>query len=126
MSSHTFNLRTRSLVNLCFWLIQIPATLCLKPIFDADAPRRKRAYAATTYLAVFTIASWIIETIWLNGSDPISINEPPRNLDWVDGASKIGPLFAGYTLNGVIYACWQSVVQVCFYFLPEALALSAF
>lgn len=138
MSAHTFNLRTRSLVNLMFWLIQIPATILLKPMFDADCRRRTRALMATSYLAVIVIAVWVEETgkclhilgsrllhslltegivrlyaclVWLTGRNAITVNEPPLNLDWTDSAAKVGPLFAGYMLNGVIYSCWQSVVQ---------------
>lgn len=111
MSAFSFNLRTRSLVSLCFWLVQIPATLLLKPIFDADLPRRTRAYMGATFLLVITIAVWATEITWLKGPNGITINEEPLNLDWTDSASRVGPLFAGYVLNGIIYACWQSVVQ---------------
>lgn len=92
-------------------MIQIPATLLLKPIFDADLPRRTRAYMGTTFLLIITIAVWATELAWLKGSNGISVNEEALNLDWTDSASRVGPLFAGYVLNGCIYACWQSVVQ---------------
>ncbi|EIM92124.1 uncharacterized protein STEHIDRAFT_136133 [Stereum hirsutum FP-91666 SS1] len=111
MSAHVFNLRTRSLVNLCFWAVQIPATLALQPIFDADMPRRRRAYIAATYVAVITLAIWIDETIWLTGPNKISVNDDALNLDWTDDSALVGPLFSGYVLSGVIYAIWQSVVQ---------------
>jgi hypothetical protein len=111
MSAHVYNLRTRSLVSMCFWMIQIPATILLKPIFDADLPRRTRAYMGATFLLIITIAVWATEIAWLKGSDGISVNEEPLNLDWTGSASRVGPLFAGYVLNGCIYACWQSVVQ---------------
>lgn len=111
MSAHAYNLRTRSLVSMCFWMIQIPATLMLKPIFDADLPRRTRAFMGTTFLLIITIAVWATEITWLKGSNGIIIGEEPLNLDWTDSASRVGPLFAGYVLNGCIYACWQSVVQ---------------
>lgn len=61
MSAHTFNLRTRSLVNLMFWLIQIPATLLLQPIFDAKCRRRTRALMGATYLLVIVLTVMIVE-----------------------------------------------------------------
>lgn len=118
---------------MMFWMIQIPATLMLKPIFDANLPRRVRAYMGATFLLIITVAVWATELAWLKGPNGISVNEEPLNLDWSDSASRVspiehavmndalttlltflmqvGPLFAGYMLNGCIYACWQSVVQ---------------
>ena len=49
--------------------------------------------------------------VWLRGPNSITVHEAALNLDWTDSAARVGPLFAGYVLNGVIYACWQSVVQ---------------
>lgn len=85
--------------SVCFWAIQIPATLVLQPIFDTqNLSRRTRAYIATAYLAIFTLAIWINETIWLTGPDSVSVKDDPLNLDWTDDSAQVGPLFAGYVL----------------------------
>lgn len=116
-----FNVRTRSLNNLLYWVAQIFGALIWGWILDwARFSRKTRAYAYHGVLFVLTMA------IWGGGYDFQKQFTRADNdagtlvaMDWTDGA-YIGPMFL-YIFYGMFDAIWQTYV----YWLLGALTNSS-
>ncbi|KAJ9145453.1 Membrane transporter protein [Pleurostoma richardsiae] len=105
-----FNLRTRSLNNLLFQVIMIPAPICLAMIMDNPriASRRTKGLIGTAVVGVITMATTAGLLGWVIHNNVNGDNDPPA-VDWTDSAFAAG--FILYLLNGIIYACFQIAVQ---------------
>lgn len=116
-----FNIRTRSLNNLLYWLAQIVGALTWGFILDWKRFNRKtRAKAFHIFVFVITMA------IWGGGYDfqkqftrAESESGDVEAMDWTDGA-YIGPMFL-YMFYGIFDAIWQTYV----YWLLGALTNSS-
>lgn len=105
-----FNLRTRSLNNLLFYTIMIPAPIGLAYILDNKNIKSRRSRGQLGALAVGLITTgatcgllaWTI-------SNGIDRNNPPPAVDWSDSRFAAG--FVLYLLFGVVFACFQIIVQ---------------
>lgn len=111
INGRLFNLRTRSLSNLLFQVIMIPAPMMLAWLMDNQriASRRKRGLLGVAAVGVVTICAntGVIGWIVANNMDERSASAKP--VDWTDKA--FAPAFVLYLLYGIIYACFQIVVQ---------------
>lgn len=116
-----FNIRTRSLNNLLYWMAQIVGALTWGFVLDWERYNRKiRAKAFHIILFVLTMV------IWGGGYDfqkqftrKESENGDVKAMDWTDGA-YIGPMFL-YMFYGLFDAIWQTYV----YWLLGALTNSS-
>ncbi|CAG7917678.1 unnamed protein product [Penicillium olsonii] len=105
-----FNLRTRSLNNLLFQAVMIPSPLLLGWILDNKRiqSRKLRGAMGTAYVAVITIGATCGLLAWTLKNN-ISRSNDSRAVDWKDSAFAPGVVL--YLLFGVIYACFQIIVQ---------------
>ena len=88
----------------------IPAPLCLALIMDNPRilSRRKKGLIGTTIVGIISIATLAGLLGWVIHND-VDRNKTPPAVDWTDSAFAAG--FILYLLNGIIYACYQIVVQ---------------
>lgn len=105
-----FNLRTRSLNNLLFQFIMIPAPLALSYVIDSQrSTRRIRGVLGSSIMGLITLGAtagllgWIIH----NNID-VGRHDPP-GIDWHDPQFASG--FVLYLLFGIVYATFQICVQ---------------
>ncbi|XXH05712.1 hypothetical protein Hte_012147 [Hypoxylon texense] len=111
INAYYFNLRTRSLNNLLFQAIMIPAPIALSYIMDSRQIRSRRAkgllgtfaVGAVTLGATAGLLAWIV----LNDVDRSVVPSP--SVDWTDAAFAAG--FVLYLLFGAVFACFQVAVQ---------------
>ncbi|KAK8853510.1 hypothetical protein IAR55_004217 [Kwoniella newhampshirensis] len=111
LSSHWYNLRTRCLVSVVFWLIQIPSTFALKWILARPVRRRTQAMYGIAFLFIVTSCAWIAEFLFLTRKNVLREQTPPA-IDWSSPASDVAPHFLAYGIFfGIIYANWQGLGQ---------------
>ncbi|KAK5124766.1 hypothetical protein LTR85_001479 [Meristemomyces frigidus] len=110
INSYYFNLRTRSLNNLLFQAIMIPAPIALAWVMDNPRimSRRNRGLSGVAIVGTITMASTagLLGWVMRNNIDR-SLTSPA--VDWTDSAFASG--FVLYVLSGIVYACFQITVQ---------------
>ncbi|KAF6794594.1 UNC93-like protein 7 [Colletotrichum sojae] len=124
MNAAHFNVRTRALNNLLYWLAQILGALVFGYALDFHKVRRSlRAKGSYVALAVLTMAIWGGGFAWHRqqaGREATSAEDFVK-VDWTDGGSKyIGPMFL-YIFFGFFDAVWQT----CIYWYMGALSNSS-
>lgn len=109
-TGYLFNLRTRSLNNLIFNFVMIPASLGFAFIMDTSkiTSRRQRGLVSITIVGVVTL-SLLCGTLGYLYTHGIDRNLPSPDLDWTDSAAH--PVLFLYVLFGITDACFQIVVQ---------------
>ncbi|KAK5948242.1 hypothetical protein OHC33_010676 [Knufia fluminis] len=110
INAYYFNLRTRSLNNLLFQAIMIPAPICLAYIMDNKKIRSRRIKGLLGSVLVGLISLGAIGGLlgWVV-SNHIDRTKAAPAIDWTDSAFAAG--FILYVLSGIIYACFQIAVQ---------------
>lgn len=107
INANYFNLRTRSLCNVMFWAIQIPATIALYPMLDnTHLRRRTRGLIGVTYTCIIVLVAYILN-ISFAATHVLDRSIPGPSLDWTD--SGFGWVFTGYLFFGMIYTAWPIV-----------------
>lgn len=97
-NSYTFTLRTRTLNNLLYWLIQIPAGYVHSRIADSRRmSRRTRALVLTTFVGVIVFAGFIGAEIVTNQTAYADRSKSGPAMDWSD---------PGYGGRLVLYLVW--------------------
>ena len=125
MNLAQFNVRTRALNNLLYWLAQIFGALIVGYALDTSSVRRSvRAKISLVVLFVLTFAIWGGGYAWQKDQRPREIAMNPANedakIDWDDGAHKfLAPMFL-YFFYGFFDAAWQT----CIYWYMGALSNS--
>lgn len=98
VNGYTFTLRTRTLNNLLYWLIQIPAGYIHSLIADNKRmSRRTRAFVLTTFVLVFVLSGFIGAEVLVSGSDYADRSKTGPEIDWTD---------KGYGSRLVLYLVW--------------------
>lgn len=102
VNGYFFNLRTRSLNNLMFNFIQIPASIGMTWILDSRrfGRRRSRALIAITIMSTITLGICSAEAAWLS-QKKINRNETGPSTDWKDSA--FAGAFVIYVIYGSVY-----------------------
>ncbi|KAG0649923.1 hypothetical protein D0Z07_4073 [Hyphodiscus hymeniophilus] len=110
INGYYFNLRTRSLNNLLFNFIMIPAPLCFSYVMDTPrlGSRRNRGFAAVSILGAITIGALVGLLGWIITENVDRHNTPP-GVDWSDSGFAGG--FILYVLFGIVDSCFQIIVQ---------------
>jgi len=105
-----FNLRTRSLNNLCFQLMQILGPGLLIWIFDNKfvSSRKTRGLIGVGVMGAIAIGACCGLYGWLHEVDYASLKTSPA-VDWSD--EKFARLFVIYILFGWIYSGFQMTVE---------------
>ncbi|KAK4033706.1 major facilitator superfamily domain-containing protein [Parachaetomium inaequale] len=120
-----FNLRTRTLNNLLYWLSQIIGAVVFGYALDIGSVRRSiRAKASFAALFTLTFVIWGSGYAWQRKQAPREVvddvNSGYRPVDWTDGGELyIGPMFL-YFFYGFFDAAWQT----CIYWYMGALSNS--
>ncbi|KAH7320261.1 major facilitator superfamily domain-containing protein [Stachybotrys elegans] len=116
MNGTHFNIRTRSLNNLLYWLAQIIAAIIVGYALDYEKlSRTLRAKAAFGALVFFTFAIWGPGWAWQRQQAVREVATTPAYrenewVDWTDGGEKyIGPMFL-YFFYGFYDAVWQTTI----------------
>lgn len=101
LNAYSFNLRTRSLNSVIYWLVQIPATFIYGAILDNTRfPRRVRGLMALTVGAIIVIANWGL-VLGLQMKHDVNRHNPSPEWDWSDpvyGEFIVMILLAGISL----------------------------
>ncbi|TPX12945.1 uncharacterized protein E0L32_006590 [Thyridium curvatum] len=102
-----FNLRTRAMNNVCFYLVQLPASVGCAYLTDRlPYGRRVRGYIALAVLGVVVWAGWIALLVWVLVS-PSWATPPVGGVDWT--SSDFGGPFVLYLVFGVLYGSHQLI-----------------
>lgn len=102
-----FNLRTRAMNNILFYLVQLPASVGCAYLTDRlPYGRRLRGYIALTLLGIFVFAGWIALLVWVSVS-PTWAAVPEVGIDW-SHSNFAGP-FVLYLVFGVVYGSHQLI-----------------
>jgi MFS family permease len=109
-----FNIRTRSLNNLLYWMSQIFGALIFGHGLDFAGVRRSmRAKVSFIVLFVLTMVIWGGAYAAAAKQDSRDIVEGTKNyvgIDWTDGGEKfLGPMFL-YMFFGFYDAAWQTCI----------------
>ncbi|UKZ46845.1 hypothetical protein TrVGV298_001056 [Trichoderma virens] len=113
MNAAAFNIRTRSLNNLLYWLAQIIGAVINGYALDyTGVSRSTRAKASFIFLFVLTFAIWGGGYAWQKQQPTRAVvsqpNYEPNKVDWEDGGKLfIGPMFL-YFFYGFYDAIWQT------------------
>ncbi|RFU28738.1 hypothetical protein B7463_g7578, partial [Scytalidium lignicola] len=127
LNGYYFNLRTRSLNNVMFNFIQLPASFGMTYILDNPrfGHRKARALIGISVMSAVTLAICAAEAAWL-AKHHLNRNEAGPSTDWTD------PAFAGafviYVIYGSVYSIYQIATQYVICALtndPERLARRA-
>ncbi|EXJ69999.1 uncharacterized protein A1O5_07072 [Cladophialophora psammophila CBS 110553] len=127
LNGYYFNLRTRSLNNVMFNFIQLPASFGMTYILDNPrfGRRKTRALIGISVMSAITLAICAAEAAWL-AEHHLNRHEPGPSTDWTD------PAFAGafviYVIYGSVYSIYQIATQYVICALtndPERLARRA-
>ncbi|KAI9148420.1 Extracellular metalloproteinase mep [Paramyrothecium foliicola] len=114
-----FNVRTRALNSLLYWLAQIVGALVFGYALDMPNIRRSvRAKVSYVTLTILTFAIWGGGWAWQK--DQLPREKATQDIDWTDGARYIGPMFL-YFFYGFFDAVWQT----CIYWYMGALSNSS-
>lgn len=102
-----FNLRTRAMNNVIFYLVQLPASVGCAVLTDRlPFGRRMRGYISVSVLGAFVFAGWIALLVWVSVSSTWA-SPPTGGVDWTSG--DFGGLFVLYLLFGIIYGSHQQI-----------------
>lgn len=107
-----FNIRTRSLNGVLYWLAQIIGAVINGYALDYSGVRRSvRAKASFVFLFVLTFAIWGGGWAWQKDQDPREVTSAKgyEKMDWVDGGKFLGPMFL-YFFYGFYDAIWQTCI----------------
>ncbi|OQV07673.1 hypothetical protein CLAIMM_12073 [Cladophialophora immunda] len=127
LNGYYFNLRTRSLNNVMFNFIQLPASFGMTYILDNPrfGRRKTRALIGISVMSAITLAICAAEAAWL-AEHHLNRHEAGPSTDWTD------PAFAGafviYVIYGSVYSIYQIATQYVICALtndPERLARRA-
>ncbi|KAF7550568.1 hypothetical protein G7046_g7974 [Stylonectria norvegica] len=125
MNGAHFNVRTRALNNLLYWLAQIFGAFVFGYSLDIHSLRRSvRAKASLVALFLLTFAVWGGGYAWQKDqvSREVATSKAfeDKKIDWTNGGKKfIGPMFL-YFFYGFYDAAWQT----CIYWYMGALSNS--
>ncbi|KAM0719509.1 hypothetical protein Q7P37_003638 [Cladosporium fusiforme] len=116
-----FNIRTRALNNLAYWVAQIVGAMAFGFSLDLKRfQRRTRGFAAYTFLLLITIAIWAGGFVFQAGYTREGVEAGTvHKIDWTESAWG-GP-FVLYMCYGLFDAVWQTYV----YWVLGALSNSA-
>jgi hypothetical protein len=106
-----FNLRTRSLNNLLYWIMQILGAMAFGYAIDfAKYKRTVKAKMTWAMLIILTLGIWGGGYAWeMNEPDRVNENSPPLPaMDWTS-TNYAGPMLM-YMSYGFYDAVWQSSV----------------
>lgn len=108
-----FNLRTRALNNILYWIAQIMGATVFGFALDYSGLRRTtRAVVAWIVLLALTFAVWgggyDFQRSYTRAQMPEGIENDEFKMDWTD-AGYIGPMFL-YFFYGFYDAAWQTCV----------------
>lgn len=115
MNGAHFNVRTRALNNLLYWLAQIIGALIFGSALDIAKVRRSvRAKASFAALFVLTFVIWGGGYAWQRLQVSRAVAQDPEfensKIDWTDGGKLfIGPMFL-YFFYGFYDAAWQTCI----------------
>jgi hypothetical protein len=109
-----FNVRTRALNNLLYWLSQIVGALVFGYALDFSTARRTvRAKGSFIALVVLTMVIWGGGYAWQRKQEPrevTSAKDYTGTVDWTDGGDLfVGPMFL-YMFYGFFDAAWQTAI----------------
>ncbi|KAI9035850.1 uncharacterized protein KD926_002832 [Aspergillus affinis] len=110
LNAHYFDLRTRSLNNILFNSVQIPASLGITWVLDRSrlSSRKHRSLVAISIVTVFTVSVCSCQIAWLS-QHRIDRKGQGSLTDWKDSA--FGGAFAIYILYGAVYGAFQMATQ---------------
>ncbi|KAJ9149227.1 Major facilitator superfamily transporter [Pleurostoma richardsiae] len=125
MNGSHFNVRTRALNNLIYWLAQIVGALVFGYSLDSKRFRRSiRAKVSFGALFVLTFVIWGGGWAWQKQQATRSVVEdkdhPYPTIDWTDGGKLYGGPLVLYFFYGAYDASWQT----CIYWYMGALSNS--
>jgi MFS family permease len=114
MNGAHFNIRTRSLNNLLYWVAQILGAIVTGHLLDYGKIRRStRARISIVSLFALTFIIWGSGYAWQRqqvSREVAAAQEESEKVDWEDGGKKfIGPMFL-YLFYGLFDAVWQTSV----------------
>ncbi|EER29651.1 hypothetical protein D8B26_003775 [Coccidioides posadasii str. Silveira] len=108
-----FNIRTRALNNVLYWLFQMVGAFVFGYLLDLKVVRRTvRARAGLVLLFALTMAVWGGGWAFQKDYDRADINDHTPRMDWQDN-SYIGPMFL-YLFYGFYDAAFQTC---CYWFM---------
>lgn len=108
LNARYFNLRTRGMNPIPFYLLALPSTWLTAYLTDKSAKTRsQRGLIAVTVVGLMVIGSWVPLTAWVSVSETFE-NPPTGGVDWTDTKSYAGP-FVIYLLFGIEFTCHQLV-----------------
>ncbi|KAH8694054.1 major facilitator superfamily domain-containing protein [Talaromyces proteolyticus] len=124
LNGYFFNLRTRSLNNVAFNFIQIPASIGMTFILDNPrfGLRKTRALIGISVMSAITLGICSAEAAWLT-QHHIDRNKAGPSTDWTDSA--FAGAFVIYVIYGSVYSIYQIATQYVICSLtnqPERLA----
>lgn len=107
-----FNIRTRSLNGLLYWLAQIVGAVINGYLLDYQGIRRSvKAKISWVVLFVLTFGIWGGGYAWQKDQPSREVltskTNPYPRLDWTDGSKFLGPMFL-YFFYGFYDAIWQT------------------
>ncbi|KAK4093991.1 membrane transporter (predicted) [Purpureocillium lilacinum] len=102
-----FNLRTRAMNNVIFYLVQLPASVGCAFLTDRlPFGRRMRGYVSVSVLGVVVFAAWIALLVWVSTSSRWA-SPPVGGVDWT--ASDFAGPFVLYLVFGIVYGSHQQI-----------------
>jgi len=107
-----FNVRTRALNNLMYWLAQIIGALVFGFALDTKAKRTTRAKVSFVAMVILTFVIWGGGWAWQKKQDPREVTSVKGyvGVDWLDGGELfVGPMFL-YFFYGFFDAAWQTCI----------------
>ena len=108
MNGAYFNLRTRAMNPIIFYLLALPSTWIVTYLTDKSAKDRKtRGIYAVTWVSFLVLGCWIPFISWISVSNTFK-NPPTGGVDWTDTEHFAGP-FVIYLLFGILFTCHQLV-----------------
>ncbi|OAP64702.1 hypothetical protein AYL99_00674 [Fonsecaea erecta] len=127
LNGYYFNLRTRSLNNVMFNFIQLPASFGMTYILDNPrfGRRRTRALIGISVMSAITLGICAAEAAWL-AQHHLNRHEAGPSTDWTDSA--FAGAFVIYVIYGTVYSIYQIATQYVICALtndPERLARRA-
>ncbi|EXJ86431.1 hypothetical protein A1O3_03382 [Capronia epimyces CBS 606.96] len=127
LNGYYFNLRTRSLNNVMFNFIQLPASFGMTYILDNPrfGRRKTRALIGISVMSAITLAICAAEAAWL-AEHHLHRHEAGPSTDWTDSA--FAGAFVIYVIYGSVYSIYQIATQYVICALtndPEKLARRA-
>ncbi|KAM3520093.1 hypothetical protein MY4038_009559 [Beauveria bassiana] len=107
VSGRYFNLRTRAMNNIIFYLVQLPASVACAYLTDRLPFRRSvRGYISVGILGIFVFSGWTALLVWVSVSAAWA-SPPNGGVDWTDYDFR-GP-FVLYLIFGILYGSHQQI-----------------